>query len=82
MKLYVFYTGVSGDVSIDNNGDRDPDYSIWHIPSNRDKFVVWAQVRMTATVGQVFNIKNYDEKEITMLVSFILRARHLSHRSE
>lgn len=48
-----FPTGITGNVQLDNNGDRNPDYWVWDLAPGEDTFKVALEVRMTPKTNQV-----------------------------
>ncbi|KAJ8303918.1 hypothetical protein KUTeg_017501 [Tegillarca granosa] len=42
------FAGITGNVHVDSNGDRDPDYWIWDLKPSGEKFEVVMHARMTS----------------------------------
>ncbi|KAL5004738.1 hypothetical protein ScPMuIL_018194 [Solemya velum] len=55
------FRGLTGNVQLDSNGDRDPDYWIWSTAPDEDVFRVTLEVRVTAAANKVHSLYGRDE---------------------
>ena len=39
--------GIMGDIVIDDNGDREPNYWLWHLTPAMNDFEYWTDIKMT-----------------------------------
>ena len=46
---------MTGDVLMDKDSDREPDYWLWQFGPTVDTFVHWTDIKMTNPSGQVCN---------------------------
>ena len=44
---------MSGNVLIDSNADRKPDYWVWEYGAGMEEFQYWTDIRMTEPDGHV-----------------------------
>lgn len=51
--LVVVPAGLTGEVQLDINADRDPNFVIWHYKDGEDRFSTWTTIRMVLKEGQV-----------------------------
>lgn len=45
--------GMTGTVKVDNNGDREPDYWVWDLAPQGQKFSVAMEIKLTSAAEQV-----------------------------
>ncbi|XP_055956148.1 atrial natriuretic peptide receptor 1-like [Patella vulgata] len=48
------FRGVTGNVKLDLNGDREPDYWVWHLEPDAEKFAVVMEARMTSSTKKIY----------------------------
>lgn len=60
---------MSGQVVMDRDADRDPNYWLWHLKSDGSQFKVWAEVEMTSLPGQVSAFMIFLRPTVRMLLS-------------
>lgn len=53
------FTGITGNVQLDSNGDREPDYWVWDLKPSGDKFEVVIDARMTSQTIEVSPFHKY-----------------------
>ena len=46
-------SGITGNVKVDSNGDREPDYWVFDLEPGADNFSVVIEARMSSDVDQV-----------------------------
>ena len=51
--IFWCFKGVTGNVIFDDNGDRSPDFLIWHYKEEEDMFRSWTNIQMDLREGQV-----------------------------
>lgn len=44
---------MTGTVKVDNNGDREPDYWVWDLAPQGQKFSVAMEIKLTSAAEQV-----------------------------
>ena len=50
------HSGITGPVVMDENADKLPRYSLWHMNPELTAFQVWTEINMIEPSGQVINI--------------------------
>ncbi|CAC5377896.1 ANPRA [Mytilus coruscus] len=59
------FRGVTGNVQLDDNGDREPDYWIWGLKSDSAKYEVVMEAKMTSEIQQkIFQVQSIEWKTI------------------
>ncbi|CAG2192758.1 ANPRA [Mytilus edulis] len=59
------FRGVTGNVHLDNHGDREPDYWIWGLKSASAKYEVVMEAKMTNQIQQkIFQVQSIEWKTI------------------
>ena len=49
----MIFIGMSGEVVLDDNADREPDYWLWHFGEDMEQFEHWTDINMTDPPGEV-----------------------------
>ena len=52
------FSGITGNVKVDGNGDRDPDYSLWTYQESTGQFEVSMEAQMTSSDADVCIVGN------------------------
>ena len=55
------YVGITGDIYMDEAGDRNPSYSVYSFYPGLSEYEVWTNVSTRGLVGQVSNIISTDK---------------------
>ena len=51
--IYALLQGITGQVKLDDNADRDPNYWLWMFNPEVETFQFWTAIEMTREDGEV-----------------------------
>ena len=54
--IFCVLIGITGNVKVDNNGDREPDYWIWDLAPAESSFKVALEARLTSSESKVLQL--------------------------